>query len=54
MKEEIKKDFERANLLGVNSFPTMLVQIEGKATIVARGYAKAKQVNDTIEKLLAN
>lgn len=53
-KHEIKKDFERANLLGVNSFPTMLVEVDGKVTIVARGYAKAADVNKAIDKIMAN
>lgn len=51
-KHEIKKDFERAGLLGVTSFPTMLIEIDGKVTIVARGYAKAAQVNANIQDLM--
>lgn len=53
-KNRIKEDFERARLLGVSSFPTMLVEVDGKATIVARGYAKAEQVIASIDKVISN
>jgi len=51
-KHNIKKDFEKARLLGVSSFPTMLLEIDGKAIIIARGYAKSAQVNASIAKML--
>ncbi len=52
-KTKVKKDFERAKLLGVSSFPTLLVEIDGKVTKVARGYAKAAEVNQNIAQLLS-
>ena len=52
-KTKVKKDFERAKLLGVSSFPTLLVEIDGKVTKVARGYAKAAEVNKNLEQLLS-
>lgn len=52
-KEKVKKDFVRAGELGANSFPTLLVEIDGMLSIVARGFAKADQVNAVIKKKLS-
>jgi len=52
MKEAIKADFEYARSLGVNSFPTLLLQKDGEVKIVAAGYAKAKSIIEKIDSIL--
>jgi len=51
-KELVKEDFGRAGQLGVSSFPTVLVEIDGELSVVARGFAKAEQVNEVIKRKL--
>jgi len=47
-KERVKADFERARELGVSSFPTILVEINGEVSVVARGYAKSEDIIERI------
>lgn len=51
-KIAVKKDFERAGALGVRSFPTLLVEVNGELSVVAQGYAKADKVNAVISKIV--
>jgi len=37
-KEAVSADFARARTLGVSSFPTILVEKDGRYSVVARGY----------------
>jgi len=39
MKAAVRKDFERSASLGVNSFPTLLLEKDGKIEVIARGFA---------------
>jgi len=52
-KQAIKNDFARSAELGVSSFPTVLIEVDGKTSVVARGYAKASQVNEVIRKAIS-
>jgi len=52
MKQLVKKDFENANSLGVNSFPTILVEQNGKTKIVARGYASSEKIISSINQVI--
>ena len=52
MKENVRRDFERAAEMGVSSFPTILIEKDGNAKIVIRGYATAEQIISNIEKAL--
>jgi len=51
-KAEIKQDFQRSSDLGVRSFPTLILKVNGQHTVVAKGYAKASQMQAQIDKLL--
>jgi putative protein-disulfide isomerase len=51
-KEQSTKDFLRARQLGVNSFPTILVEKDGKTQVIARGYAKASDMKRSIDQIL--
>lgn len=53
MKALVKKDFQMAANLGVNSFPTLVVQHNGQNTIVARGYAKSAAIIANIDKVIS-
>lgn len=48
-KELVKQDFKRAVDLGINGFPSLLLQTKGKLIVLARGYTSADQVNETIK-----
>lgn len=52
MKLKIKEDFMRAGELGVNSFPTILVEHEGKFYAIAKGYSTADKMIDRVEKII--
>lgn len=39
-----KKDFQLANDLGVNGFPTLVLEYQGQRVIMARGYTPAEQL----------
>ena len=52
MKTKIKDDFLRASRLGVSSFPTILIEYQGKITPIARGYSTADKMIDRVEKIM--
>lgn len=52
LKEEIKLDFKRAGDLGVNSFPTIVLQKDNKLNIIARGFATCETMIANIERIL--
>lgn len=52
MKENVRRDFERAAEMGVSSFPTILIEKDGNAKIIIRGFASAEQIISKIEKAL--
>jgi len=47
-KENVRKDFERASELGVNSFPTVLLSKGDEIIPVARGYAESEKMIERI------
>jgi len=53
IKEATKAEFDNAKLLGVTSFPTVLLQIEEEYFIVAQGYSTQDKMSQSIEKLIA-
>ena len=48
MKQAIKNDFTRAGELGANSFPTIILEHEGKFYPVARGFSTADKMIDRV------
>lgn len=46
--EETRKDFRKARALGINSFPALLIQVDGAYHSVAPGYASATEILDKI------
>ncbi len=50
-KEQIKQDFQKSRTLGVNSFPTILVEKEGRVSVVAKGYSTSEQIMMRIDGL---
>lgn len=44
-----KKDFSLANNLGVNGFPTLILEYKGEMVIMARGYTPAAQLEQQFE-----
>lgn len=52
LKLDVKKDFYKASQLGVRSFPTILLQANGKTSIVANGYATLEEMTGKIDSLL--
>jgi len=50
-KALVKSDFQRARDIGVNSFPTVLLQQGDKVTVVGKGYAKSDRLKEAIAKL---
>ena len=44
MKALVKKDFERSAELGVRSFPTILLEVNGEHKLIAAGYAKSATI----------
>ena len=51
-KELVKEDFERASALGVQGFPSVLLESNSKLTVLTRGYTSAEIVNDAINSVL--
>lgn len=51
-KALVKNDFSRARDLGVNSFPTLLVEKAGKTYIVAQGFKKSELIIQAIDGIL--
>lgn len=51
-KEAVKRDFQRARELGVNSFPTILMEIDGKVTAIGKGYTTSTQMIKNIKSVL--
>jgi len=54
MKNATRSEFGQAKLLGVRSFPTVLLQIGEEHYIVTQGYRTCEQMTQSIEKLIAN
>ena len=52
MKELVKNDFNKARKLGVNSFPTLLLQTGEEVHVVARGFASKATMIREIDKIL--
>jgi len=52
IKRKIKDDFYRASSLGVNSFPTILLEYDGKITPIARGYSTGEKMIEKVEGLM--
>ncbi len=52
MKQLVKKDFENANSLGVSSFPTILIEHNGKTILVAHGYATSEKIISNINRVI--
>ena len=50
----VRKDFERAGQLKARSFPTLLLEIDGKVMTIAQGFSKAEVMNRKIESLINN
>lgn len=48
-KALVRKDFERAAELGVQGFPSLLLQSGDKVTIISNGYTSAENVNEAID-----
>lgn len=48
----IRKDFTRAQQIGVRGFPSILLQIEDKIHVVTLGYAEFTQMQGVIDKLI--
>lgn len=53
IKEATKAQFDSAKILGVTSFPTVLLQIGEEHFIVASGYSTSDKMGKTIEKLIS-
>jgi len=51
-KDMVKKDFKRASELGVNSFPSLLLQSGDEVITISTGYKTAEQLNFAIDKAL--
>lgn len=52
MKELVRKDFERAGEMGVQGFPTLVLQQGDQLTLIANGYASYEDMAQRIEKLI--
>jgi len=52
MKTLVKEDFVRSRELGINSFPTLLLENGDKKYIISRGYAKSADIIRQIDKVL--
>jgi len=44
LKNDVKKDFQMAASLGVNSFPTILLKVGKEYSVIAKGYAKGEEM----------
>ena len=51
-KERIQKDFQRSADLGVNSFPTILLEYKGETTIIAKGYSTKDKMSTRIKHVI--
>ena len=54
MKTLVKEDFNFAANLGVRSFPTLVLQQNGKYYLICKGYMEAYQVLERIQQTLEN
>lgn len=53
-KNIIKKDFQRAGSLGVSSFPSLILQVNGITTPIAVGFSTKDKMEERINKVLNN
>lgn len=51
-RNKVKDDFARANTLGANSFPTIMLEHKGKVQVIAKGYATAQAMTDRVMAIL--
>lgn len=51
-RDAVAAEFTTARSLGANSFPTVLLRMEGQIHVIAKGYATAEQMADQINKHL--
>ncbi len=54
IKEATKAEFDNAKLLGVTSFPTVLLQIGDEQYIVTQGYSTSDKMSKIIDKLTSD
>jgi len=52
LKNDVKKDFQKAGSLGINSFPTILIKSGDNYTIIAKGYTKSEDMISRINGFL--
>ena len=52
LKADVKQDFLRASQLGVRSFPTILLHVNGEYHPIAKGYAKSEEMINRINNYL--
>ena len=52
MKVKVRTDFERSSRMGVRGFPTVLLENNGRLTMVVNGYARSEQIIAKIDNLL--
>ncbi len=50
IRQKTKSEFERVAAMGVTGFPSVLLRVDGKYTLISRGYTNAKNVIEEIEK----
>ena len=51
-KQLVRKDFERAGVLGVRGFPSLLLESNGKRIVLTRGYTTAEKIEELIRSAL--
>lgn len=52
LKKAVREDFKQAEQLGVQSFPTLLLQHKQTYFLIARGYQKASLIIEKVEKVI--
>ena len=52
MKNGTRADFNKARRMGVNSFPSLVLEHQGKQYLLAQGYARANSVSKRIQKII--
>ena len=53
MKRATLQDFQRSNQLGIRGFPAILLQHNGKTTVITRGYAKSEELISRVNQALS-
>lgn len=52
-KEKVKEDFLKAQALGVRSFPTLLIEINGKIEVLSSGYFTAADMAKKLDMIVS-